>query len=168
MRIEKSNMYHFEEVLTKFEPMISAAIRKCRIYKNYEHYRQTARIALWQAWKKYDCAKGDFTPYAYRCIQGSILDELNREIRYETHYQPEEDSQLETHLPLEMDNEIASKLEGLLNSLEEQDRQFLIDYYIRGFSHEELSVKYESSVVALKRRRGRLIKRVRENSRVKV
>ncbi len=168
MRIEKSNMYHFEEILTRFEPMISAAIRKCKIYKNHEHYRQTARIALWQAWQKYDSRQGDFTPYAYRCIHGSILDELKREIRYETHYQPEEDSQLEIHLPMELDNEIASKLEGLLNILEEQDRQFLIDYYIRGFSYEELSVKYGTSIVALKRRRGRIIKRVRENNTVKI
>lgn len=168
MRIEKSNMYQFEEVLTKYEPMISASIRKCRIYKNHEQYRQTARIALWQAWQKYDSAQGDFTPYAYRCIHGSILDELKREIRYEAHYQPEEDSQLETYLLMKLDNEIANELEGLLNNLEEQDRQFLIDYYIRGFGYEELSVKYGTSVVALKRRRGRLIKRVRENNTVKI
>lgn len=168
MRIEKSNMYQFEEVLTKYEPMISAAIRKCRIYKNHEQYRQTARIALWQAWHKYDSAQGDFTPYAYRCIHGSILDELKREFRYEAHYQPEEDSQLETYLPMKLDNEIANELEGLLNNLEEHDRQFLIDYYIRGFNYEELSGKYGTSIVALKRRRGRLIKRVRENNTVKI
>lgn len=155
-------MYQFEEVLEQFEPMITAAIRKCRIYKNHEHYRQTARIALWKAWQKYNYEQGDFAPYAFTCIRGSILDELKKENRYEERYHPEQDDIIEFYMPPSIESDISNVLKGLLNNITKDEQQFLIDYYIGGYSYEELSMKYQASVAALKKRRIRLLEKVRK------
>ncbi|MGG0658354.1 sigma-70 family RNA polymerase sigma factor [Rummeliibacillus pycnus] len=155
-------MYQFEEVLKQFEPMITSTIRKCRIYKNHEHYRQSARIALWKAWEKYDQKQGHFAPYAYTCIRGCILDELKRENRYEERYQPEQDDIIESYMPTSKESDVLYVLERLLNNITKEDQQLLIDFYIFGYSNEELSVKYQASVAALKKRRARILEKVRK------
>ncbi|MFJ8261932.1 sigma-70 family RNA polymerase sigma factor [Rummeliibacillus sp. NPDC094406] len=155
-------MFQFDEILEQYEPMISAAIRKCRIYKNHEHYAQTARIALWKAWKKYDHVQGDFAPYAFTCIRGSILDELKKENRYEERYQPEQDDIIELYLPTSIESDVSNILEGLLNNITKAEQQFLIDYYIGGYSYEELSVKYHASAATLQKRRTRILEKVRK------
>ncbi|MBO0602533.1 hypothetical protein I2483_12775 [Sporosarcina sp. E16_3] len=71
-------MMNFEDVLEQYEPMISASIRKLNIYRDHENFRQAARVALWQAWNRFDDAKGNFTPFAYRSIRGAMLDELKK------------------------------------------------------------------------------------------
>lgn len=159
---ERAKMYQFEDVLEQFEPMISAAIRKCRIYKNHEHFRQTARIGLWQAWQRYNHQQGDFAPYAYKCIYGSILDELKREHRYEERYQPEQDEIIEYFIPPSLESEVSYILDGLLSKLTKEEQQFLIDYYIVGYRYEELSVKYGASIAALKKRKTRILQRLRK------
>ena len=108
-------MYEFEQVLKQYEPMISSAIYKCRIFKNHESYRQTARIALWKAWENYNDGEGDFAPYAYTCIRGSILDQLQSENRYAERYQPEQDDIIEFFAPHVIESEASMILEGLLN-----------------------------------------------------
>ncbi len=123
-------MYEFEQVLEQFEPMISSAIRKCRIYKNHEFYRQTARIALWKAWENYNDGEGDFAPYAYTCIRGSILDELRRESLYAERYQPEQDDIIEFFAPHVLESETSMVLEGLLNRIPKDEQQFLLDFVL--------------------------------------
>lgn len=154
-------MCRFEVVLEQFEPMISAAIRKCRIYKNHEHYRQTARIALWQAWEKYDHEQGDFAPYAFTCIRGSLLDELKKQNRYETRYYPEQDDVIEFFTPSSTKADLSCVLEELLNNITKEEQNLLIDFYIQGYSYEELAIKYNASVSALKKRRIRILQKVR-------
>jgi len=155
-------MFQFDEILEQYEPMISAAIRQCRIYKNHEHYRQTARIALWKAWEKYNHQKGDFAPYAFTCIRGSILDELKKESRYEERYHPEQDDIIEFYLPTSNESDVSNILEKLLNNLTKEEQQFLTDYYIRGYSYKELSVMYHASVSTLQKRRMRILEKVRK------
>ncbi|MFS0689399.1 sigma factor [Sporosarcina sp. 179-K 8C2 HS] len=87
-------MLNFEDVLAQYEPMITANIRKLNIYREHEHYRQTGRVALWQAWQRFDREKGDFTPFAYRSIRGAMLDEMKKESRFEEHFMPAEDEKL--------------------------------------------------------------------------
>ena len=74
-------MKDFEEVAVQYAPMISALIRKLHIYRDYDTFRQIGNIALWQAWQRFEDSKGNFTPFAYRSIQGAMLDELKRETK---------------------------------------------------------------------------------------
>ena len=155
-------MNNFEEVLEGFDPMITAAIRKCRIYKNHDHYRQTARIALWKAWKNYDQEQGDFEPYAYTCIKGSILDELKKESRDEERYYPEQDDLIEFYTPTsEIEN--TDIFEQFLSNLKKEDKQLLIDYYLEGYTFKELAKKYNQSADALRKRKKRLLDKLRKD-----
>ena len=74
-----AQMMNFEDVLEQYEPMISASMRKLNIYRDHESFRQAGRVALWQAWNRFDETKGNFTPFAYRSIRGAMLDELKKE-----------------------------------------------------------------------------------------
>lgn len=72
-------MKSFEEVLEQYEPMITASMRKLNVYGHYEQFRQTGRIALWLAWKRYDEEKGHFAPFASKSIRGAILDSFKKD-----------------------------------------------------------------------------------------
>src|SRR5690606_11779681 len=86
----------FEQILEQYEPMISSILRKTNVYKNHEHFRQSARIALWEAWKKYDAARGHFAPFAYRTIQTTIFTELKKDTQYTERQIPYEKDKLST------------------------------------------------------------------------
>ncbi|WP_412177850.1 sigma factor [Sporosarcina sp. YIM B06819] len=45
------------------------------VHRRYLKLRQTGRVALWQAWTRFDTEKGNFTPFAYRSIRVAVLDE---------------------------------------------------------------------------------------------
>ena len=84
-------MMNFDDVLKQYELMITASIHKLNIYRDHESFRQAGRIALRQAWNRFDDAKGNFTPFAYRSIRGAMLDELKKEIQFEEHVTQMED-----------------------------------------------------------------------------
>ena len=88
-------MEKFEDVLTQYEPMISAAMRKLNIYRDHESFRQAGRVALWQAWTRYEEGKGHFAPFAYVSIRGAMLDLLKKEVRFEENVMQTEEEVLE-------------------------------------------------------------------------
>lgn len=146
--------------------MISSILRKTNVYKNHEHFRQCARIALWEAWKKYDSARGHFAPYAYRTIQTTIFTELNKDTRYTERQIPYEKDKLSIVAEYMEQSEATDKqILHLVDLLQEKmtldEFHFLEDLYVHGFNYEELTEKYGATVAALKKRRNRLLKRLR-------
>jgi RNA polymerase sigma factor (sigma-70 family) len=57
--------------------MIYNIIHSLHIYKDQQEYFQTGLIALWEAYRNFDCEKGVFAAYAYSFIKGRILSEMN-------------------------------------------------------------------------------------------
>ena len=53
-------MMNFEDVLEQYEPMISASIRKLNIYRDHDSFKQAGRVALWQAWHRFDASERKF------------------------------------------------------------------------------------------------------------
>lgn len=159
-------MTSFEEVLEQFEPMISATIRQLNIYRDFEQFRHVARIALWQAWTRYDAERGDFAPYASRSIRGAMLDLLKKENQFETHYVQTEDVYLMNYIDFDERQETISEFpEPLLQILEQlsaEENALLNALYIEGFSQNEYAEKIGVSIAALKKRRDRLMKKIRE------
>ena len=152
----------FEDVLDQYTPMISAVIRKLHIYREYEHFRQAGRIALWKAWQRFDETKGDFTPYAYRSIYGALLDELKKESRFSDVHVPAEDDILEYVGDTEaMDTSEESGFEELLTGLSDADRELLILLYADRVSQTECAAHFVISVAGVKKRRERLLKKLR-------
>lgn len=154
-------MKNFEEVAIQYAPMISAIIRKLHIYRDYESFRQLGNIALWQAWLRFDDAKGNFTPFAYRSIQGAMLDELKRETK-----RNEQISCLGPDMRQENIEEINECLPEWLEVglLSEYEKGLLDALYVQECSLRELAVIENISLAGMKKRRERLINKLRETT----
>ncbi|WP_039042503.1 sigma-70 family RNA polymerase sigma factor [Sporosarcina sp. ZBG7A] len=154
-------MITFEEVLEQYTPMLSAVIRKLHIYRDFEHFRQAGRVALWHAWQRFDETKGDFAPYAYRSIYGAMLDELKRETRFSDMHMPAEDDLLEyvgTDPRIERD---FWGLEDLLSELTFQERELIVLLFVDRFSQAACATHFGISVPGVKKRKERLLLKLR-------
>ena len=154
-------MNDFEKVAEQYAPMISAIIRKLHIYRDYESFRQVGNIALWQAWQRFEDVKGNFTPFAYRSIQGAMLDELKRETK-----RNEQVIHTETAIVEEVREEPAENLPEWLdiNKLSEHEKWLLEALYIKGCSLPELAVIENISLSGMKKRRERLLKKLKDTT----
>lgn len=75
--------HEFEVILERFAPLIKKQMVSLNIYKDFDEFYQIGRIAVWEALKKYDPAKGAFPAFAAITIRGKMLDYLKKENRYE-------------------------------------------------------------------------------------
>ncbi|AQQ55171.1 sigma-70 family RNA polymerase sigma factor [Planococcus lenghuensis] len=153
-------MESFEEVTMQYEPMISATIRRLNIYRDFDGFRQAGRIALWQAWRRYDPSKGEFAPFAYRSIQGAMLDELKRETRLMERETTGETAVLE-QIPapvreLEMLPDWVQKL-----GLSREELRLLEYLFIQRFANAEIAAAFGITLAGMKKRRERLLKKVK-------
>lgn len=73
----------FDDLVKQYEPMIYKIIRSLHIYKNKEEYFQLGLVGLWEAMKRFNPKKGDFTNYAYTYIKGLFLSEMTKVTRHE-------------------------------------------------------------------------------------
>ena len=139
-------MENFEEVLEQYEPMIYASIRKLRIYKNHSEFVQAGRVGLWKALQRYEKDRGDFAPFAYRSIYGSILDVLERIIGYK-------------------DEEVALYIiiEEALTHLNHTEQQMIQLLFIEGFSLDEVASRLRLSKETIKKKRQRTLKKLRNH-----
>ncbi len=154
-------MENFEAIYNQYEPMIYANMRKLRIYKNHEAFIQTGRIGLWQAWRRYDPSKGDFAPFAYRSIHGSMLDELKQACRDERILPTEEST-----LDILWDREelyvcLTEQLTESLLTLDEKEQQLIKMLFSDGYSLDEVAVFFGISKGAVKKRRERTLAKLK-------
>ncbi|MDN4605906.1 sigma-70 family RNA polymerase sigma factor [Sporosarcina highlanderae] len=157
-------MLNFEDVLTQYEPMISACIRQLNIYRGHEQFRQTGRVALWLAWERFDDEKGDFTPFAYRSIRGAMMDEMRKENRFEEHHMPTGVDKLTYLIDVNETEENCGigRLENVIESLTENDRKLLQWLFIDACSQAECAKRFGISVPGVKKRRERVLQKIRE------
>ncbi|MEG0260990.1 MAG: sigma-70 family RNA polymerase sigma factor [Lysinibacillus sp.] len=153
----------FEAVLEQVQPMITAILKKCHVYKNFDHYRQIAAIAVWDAWRNADATKGNFSAYIYTMVQGRVKMELLNENQYAERYALIEDDKMnvlinrrgtEGFQPTEL-------LEGILDQLTVEERKLLEKIYIEGCDYVELEKVYGISIETIRKRRNRLIQKIR-------
>lgn len=154
-------MLNFEDVLAQYEPMISAIIRKLNIYRDHEQYRQVGRVALWQAWTRFDDEKGNFTPFAYRSIRGAMLDELKRESRIEENIMPATDDVLVYFMGGEEGDDGFDYLHDAIEQLDPSEKAFIQWTFLEGCSLAECANRFGISVAGVKKRRERMMKKLR-------
>lgn len=159
--VQKENsLKNFEEVNIQYSPMISALIRKLHIYRDFESFHQVGRIALWQAYQRFDETKGDFTPFAYRSIQGALLDELKRESRYAERFAVMENDKFEW-IAEEPGDDCLPEWLGKIK-LEKNEWELLEALFVKGKSVAALAEEEQLSLAGMKKRRERLLKKVKE------
>lgn len=154
-------METYEDVLNQFEPMIHACIRKLHIYKNHDGFLQVGRIGLWKAWQRFDSSKGDFAPFAYRSIYGSLLDELKKATT-EENILPAEDQLLEILL-----NETAEfyvDSEELINALSQlnlAEQQLIQLLFVERISLDEVALHFGITKAGVKKKRERTLQKLK-------
>lgn len=156
-------MTNFEDILQQYEPMISASIRNLHIYRDHDSFIQAGRVALWQAWNRFDATKGNFTAFAYRSIRGAMLDEMKKESKFDERFTHVDDSSL-AYL-LENQNHchagMADKIADILDILSPAERELIQSLFIEGLTLMECAKNIGISVEGIKKRRHRILFKLR-------
>ena len=123
--------------------MISASIRTLNIYRDQESFRQTGRVALWQAWTRFDIEKGNFTPFAYRCIRGAMLDKLKRENMIDVNTTQMDNETLEELITVadSVEFEWSEKVDEAFEQLTTAERELIHWLFIEGLSLSECATR---------------------------
>ncbi|MFC6037886.1 sigma-70 family RNA polymerase sigma factor [Paenisporosarcina macmurdoensis] len=154
-------METFEDVLDKFEPMIHACMRKLHIYKNYDSFKQAGRIALWKAWQRYDSSKGNFAPFAYRSIYGSLLDELKKTV-IEKNIILADDELLEIILHRSVETSLDSeRLIKALSQLNLAEQQLIHLLFVERFSLDKVALHFGITKAGVKKKRERTLQKLK-------
>lgn len=154
-------METFEDVLNQFEPMIHACIRKLNIYKNYDSFIQVGRIGLWKAWQRYDSLKGDFAPFAYRSIYGSLLDELKKTV-IEENIIPAENELLEIILNKSVESSLDSEeLIKALSQLKLAEQQLIQLLFVERFPLDKVAFHFGITKAGVKKKRERTLQKLK-------
>lgn len=160
----KQPMESFEEILEQYEPMIYACIRKLRIYKNHSEFVQAGRVGLWKAAQRYDMGRGDFAPFAYRSIFGSILDELKKSYAYEQQTVPTEGDVLERIIGCKEEVvELSKSINEALFQLNHTEQQLIRLLFIEGYSLDEVACRLGMTKESLKKKRQRTLKKLKNS-----
>jgi RNA polymerase sigma factor (sigma-70 family) len=154
-------MTNFEDVLQQYEPMISASIRRLHIYRDHDSFIQAGRVALWQAWNRFDATKGNFTAFAYRSIRGAMLDELKRENKFEEHVMQMEDESLGNLIEAKSNDGASYRLAEVLDTLSPAEQELVHWLFIDGFTLTECAERIGITVAGIKKRRQRILIKLR-------
>lgn len=152
----------FNEVYEEFAPIISIVLRKAKVYKNHDYYHHIATIAMWEAFENYDPARGKFEPFVYRCMLTAVIDEMRAENLYGQRMICFEKEKLEFLSNVDVSKERA-QLDCLMSVLNEEEVELLSAHYIEGYSYREISKKLGVSISALRKRRDRAMKKIRDS-----
>lgn len=154
----------FEYVLMQYEPMISASIRKLNIYREHESFRQAGRVALWQAWTRYEEGRGHFAPYASSSIRGAMLDRLKGEIQFEENVMQTDDDVLAILNEFEgpVSEKWSDRVEAAFEILTESERSLIHWLFVERLTQAECAENVGISVAGIKKRRERMLVKLRK------
>ncbi|MDQ0201920.1 sigma-70 family RNA polymerase sigma factor [Neobacillus ginsengisoli] len=144
-------MESFELLAQQYKPMIHKIINSLHIYKNIEEFYQHGLIALWEASRGFDPAKGNFTNYAYTYIKCFLQQELSKANKDEERsIYPQEEfwetvEDLLSEVPLE--EEI---LLSYCSTLTENQRKWVMYSALCNFSTKEIAEIEKVSLSAVK------------------
>ncbi|XJZ27037.1 sigma-70 family RNA polymerase sigma factor [Bacillota bacterium Lsc_1132] len=142
---------NFDPIAKQYTPMIYKIITRLNIYKNRDKFFQTGLIALWDAYKNFDEAKGNFSSYAYSYIKGRIMTELTKARKQEERsvYPDEVYSDTiqdkQTEPPLE-----AEFLQSICAELTDKEMKWVFYTSLNDFSVNEIGKREHVTVSAVK------------------
>lgn len=129
---------NFETLAAEYGNMIRVIINRMHIYKNQDEFYQIGLVALWEASRKFDAEKGNFTNYAYTTIKGRLLQHLRKECKWEEAcVVPDElywdNLEDETRL-LEMEDLLSH-----FYHLSELQKKWVVLYFYHGLSNRDIA-----------------------------
>ncbi|MEO4052827.1 sigma-70 family RNA polymerase sigma factor [Solibacillus sp. CAU 1738] len=156
---------NFELYYEQYKPLIQKVLYKCKVYGNYDEFRQIAVIALWEAIESFDDKKGSFDSYVYFSMMHKIMKEMERQNKQRERFIITMDDELQFLLESRQLPEIINNitLEILWQKLKIQDRQILYSYYGELMADAEIALQLNMKTDTVKKRRQRLIKKLRDH-----
>ncbi len=157
-------MEDFTSLAERFTPMIYSIIQRLSIYKNKEEFYQIGLVGLWEASQKYDENIGTFHTFAYKIIQGRILNHLRKESRYENHYTATQtDEIIESPVLSGRDNPLQKEMIlTYCETLTPSQTNWLLAAFIEQQSIQEIADRYEVSAAAVKSWRKSALNKLRK------
>ncbi|GEL07232.1 sigma-70 family RNA polymerase sigma factor [Salisediminibacterium halotolerans] len=159
-------METYEETLEQYMPMIYKTIKRWNLWRNEDQYVQIGRIALYEAWQKYDEVKGDFAPLAQVYIHGRIRQELERSDRWTSRNVAVEPVTMTETAPSEEDQALDELLmtDWLLSTkLSARERLWLTEYVLYNLKPSEIAKKHNVGTETVKSWRKQALKKCRAN-----
>ena len=155
-------MHSIEQLISEYEYLIKMAIYKLKIYRDFEDYLQTGRIALWQAAVDYDENKGEFGMFAYTRIRYALCRELTKSSKFNQFEVVVEDELL--HFNLEQQELVHEEIERpeWFKHLKEEEQQLIHLMFFEGHTIKAIAQAYGYQFEALKRKRSRLLLKIRQ------
>ncbi|WP_261132504.1 sigma-70 family RNA polymerase sigma factor [Bacillus sp. Marseille-Q3570] len=135
----------FEKVLENFDPLIKTMIRRYSYSLEFDESYQIGRIALWEAYERFDPDKGAFPAYAQRYLSGRFLQMLNRKCVTMIHAEERTLEDNYTFVVPYLDDLIVN---DYLQNLSERERLYVDEIILKQGSMKELAriegVSYET------------------------
>lgn len=155
----------FEQLVMEMNPMIEKVLNNCKIYKNRDEYRQIALIALWKAYSSYDKSKYKFKAYLYNQIRYDVIDALRYYAKREALFVPTTDEILSIHLENTRESLTSSViLENMFKHISDEEKQLLHAIFEEQKTNEEIAKELSISIEALRKRKYRLRKKLKQLS----
>lgn len=159
-------MVSFDEIVRQYEPMIHHMLRTLHIYKNREEFYQIGLIALWDAWRKFDPAIGNFESIAYRYIRGRMLNELAKVTMLEERNVCADESFWNTAVDSSSDPFELATLLSYSKGLSPKQQSWVVYTFHFDLTVKEIAEKENVSVSAVKKWRKGALEKLRMNVRL--
>jgi RNA polymerase sigma factor (sigma-70 family) len=152
----------FQKLANQFEPLIWHVIRSFRIYKDFDLYYQAGLIGLWKAWRQFAPDKGEFSAFAYHKVKGQILNEFEKEVRFQhrhmlTEHDDRGNNQLYEENPFE--REI---LLSYCHELTDNQKKWVLQTFLEGKKLQEIAESEGVTYEAVKSWRRGAMKQLRK------
>ncbi|KOY66060.1 sigma-70 family RNA polymerase sigma factor [Clostridium sporogenes] len=163
IKINKNNIQKlsFEEMLKKYSNLITKYAYKWIKY-GFEDIKQIAHLAVWKAFNTYDVSKDiNFSTYANRIISTEILlhirdnyqkgwemDSVSNSLDNIIYNDGEKEQRFIDNIEdITAEDELVNKshLNLILNKLPQNDKNLIIDYYLKDKSQTEIAIERKVS-----------------------
>ncbi|WP_416150135.1 RNA polymerase sigma factor [Salipaludibacillus sp. HK11] len=166
-KLDKNREEKFEEICEQFMPLIYGLIGKWKLVGDKDEFIQTGRIALYDAWSRYDGDIGAFPAYAKSYVYGRFQISLERRNRWQTRFISTEPLTMTETNPFIVNNE-----ENLLllrdwlarTNLSSREKEWVNEAIFDGLKPREIAEKHDVAVSTVKSWRKEALKKLREET----
>ncbi|MDG5789349.1 sigma-70 family RNA polymerase sigma factor [Evansella sp. AB-P1] len=154
----------FEACCEKYMPIVFAAVKKWNLGREVDEYVQIGRIALYDAWCKYDLASGPFAPYAQSYIHGRIKRAIANQDKWSQHYQTTEPfilAELSPAAPFSEEELLLLKEWIKTTPLSKREKLWVEEGIFYGYKPQEIAKRHKVSITTVKSWRKQAIKKLR-------
>jgi RNA polymerase sigma factor (sigma-70 family) len=142
-------MEEFENIAEQYVPLVHHMIKRLNIYKDKDEFIQIGLIALWDASRAFDPAKGQFMSYAFMTIKGRMLSHIQKTNKIHGR---------ETSKEVDLEDTIQDEImtlewlvpKAFLDSLTPNQFCWLINHIQHGKTTAEIAKDYHTTTASVK------------------